>query len=92
MKKILLVTIVLLGAATAVLAQSTSGNIRGQIVDPKQAVVAGANITLRNKATGAERTAVSNADGGYTFASILPGSGPAIKRDPFGHCARSTSR
>ena len=73
MKKILLVTIALLALASATLAQSTSGNIRGQIVDPKGSVVAGASVTLRNKATGAERTAVSNADGNYAFPIVQPG-------------------
>ena len=73
MKKNLLLAFFLLSLVAGSFAQSTSGNIRGQIVDPQGAVVAGASITLRNKATGAERTAISNADGGYTFASILPG-------------------
>ena len=74
MKKIILLAIVLLGMASAALAQSSTGSVSGQIFDPKQAVVANASVSLKNKATGAERTATANGDGSYAFPVVPPGA------------------
>ena len=51
----------------------TSGEINGLVTDPSGAAVAGATVTVTNKATGAIRRAVSNSEGLYAFPSLLPG-------------------
>src|SRR5262245_4275553 len=62
----------LVALATATLAQSTSG-LKGAITDPSGAAVRDATVVARNRATGQERTAQSDALGGYAFSSLAPG-------------------
>jgi hypothetical protein len=70
--KLLLLTVLMLGAAGAARAQST-GTLRGTITDAQGAVTPGVSIVVRNQATGAERTIVSDASGVYVAASLPPG-------------------
>ena len=58
--------------ATPARAQST-GAIQGNIVDAQGAVVPGVTVTVRNVATGVERTTVSDAGGDYLTPSLAPG-------------------
>ena len=58
--------------ATPARAQST-GAIQGNIVDAQGAVVPGVTVTVRNVATGVERTTVSDANGDYLTPSLAPG-------------------
>jgi hypothetical protein len=58
--------------ATPLRAQST-GAIQGNIVDAQGAVVPGVTVTVRNVATGVERTTVSDAGGDYLTPSLAPG-------------------
>ncbi len=51
-----------------------SGAVTGTVLDPTGAVVPNAHLTLRNAATGAQRTAVSSSEGVYQFLSLAPGS------------------
>lgn len=69
-----LASILLLGiiASSLISAQSFVGSVRGLIQDPAGAVIANANVTLRNDATGTSRTTVSNAAGEYVFSQIEP--------------------
>ena len=53
---------------------STSATVLGTVRDPSGGVVAGAQVTLRNTATNATRTENTNAEGGYTFTRVDPGS------------------
>src|SRR5512132_2622906 len=53
-------------------AQST-GAIQGNITDAQGAVVPGATITVRNIATGVERSTVSDMSGDYLVPSLAPG-------------------
>lgn len=59
--------------ATSIHAQSTTGSISGTVADPNGASVVGASITVRNTATGAERTGTSNDRGAFTFNLLTPG-------------------
>jgi len=52
----------------------TSGSISGEVRDEKQAVITAATVTLRNIATNETRTAQTNADGRYHFASVPVGA------------------
>src|SRR4029077_13325823 len=58
--------------ATPARAQST-GAIQRNIVDAQGAVVPGVTVTVRNVATGVERTTVSDAGGDYLTPSLAPG-------------------
>jgi len=52
----------------------TFGEITGVVTDPSGSAVAGANVTVTNKATGASRSVVSNEAGIYSLPSLLPGA------------------
>jgi hypothetical protein len=54
---------------TSVLAQSISA-IQGRVVDSTGAVVVGANIVARQRATGLERVAKTDSDGNYQVAAV----------------------
>ena len=58
--------------ASLAMAQSSS-QLNGNVSDPSGAAVAGANITLTNTATGAQRATTSNASGLYQFLDVPPG-------------------
>ncbi|MPZ20043.1 MAG: hypothetical protein GEV06_19330 [Luteitalea sp.] len=59
----------LLGAATAALAQSDAGGLRVLVVDNTASVLPGADVTVTNSATNVSDTRVTNADG---YASVSP--------------------
>ena len=56
-----------------VMAQATTGELKGTVVDPQGAVVAGATVTAHNDATGIDTTATSNGEGVYYFPRLTPG-------------------
>ena len=55
-------------------AAQTFGEITGIVTDPSGALISGARVAVKNKATGAARSAVSNEAGVYSFPSLPPGS------------------
>jgi hypothetical protein len=59
---------------STVLAQNTTGALRGQVLDPAGAVIVGADVTIMNEATGVTQASVTSSAGTYQFPSILPGS------------------
>lgn len=73
--KILLPVIVLCICVSAAFAQSqsTAADLIGTVVDPGEAVVAGATVTARNPATGLVRTVTANDSGEYQFVALPPG-------------------
>ncbi len=66
----LLLTVVAL-AGTA-LAQTETGSIAGTVLDPANAVVPNAKVTLRNLATGLVQSSETNAAGLYSFSNLRP--------------------
>src|SRR5579871_4368010 len=56
------------------LAQEFRATLQGTVIDPSQAVVPAAHITLKNVETGIENETVSAADGHYLFPFVAPGS------------------
>ncbi len=52
-------------------AQTVTGTMQGTVRDPNEAVIPGANITVRNTETGQERTLTTN-DEGFFIAAYLP--------------------
>src|SRR5580693_8831510 len=61
--------------ANSAFSQSTnSGDIRGTATDPSGALMPGVAVTVTNLDTGATKDLVTNSDGLYDTASILPGN------------------
>lgn len=54
-------------------AQSYRGMIRGTVVDPSDAVIAGAKVTVKGTATGQTRETVTGPDGVYVVAELPAG-------------------
>jgi hypothetical protein len=55
-------------------AQVAGGTISGTIVDSSGGVIPGARVSLKNAATGVDRTVNANSDGFYTAPNLLPGT------------------
>jgi hypothetical protein len=66
--------VLFLSSVNFALAQSTTGSISVTAQDEKQAVIAGANVTVRNVDTGITRTAQTNDEGRYRFVNLPVGS------------------
>jgi hypothetical protein len=71
----LLLTAVLfcVSVPTYLAAQAGSGTLSGTVVDEQGAAVPGANVTATELATGATRTAASNAEGVFRLAGLPAG-------------------
>ncbi len=69
----LLPVVVLLLLASSISAQTYRGTVRGTVYDPNRGVIPAASITLSNKQTNEQRTAISNATGEYIISSLPPG-------------------
>ncbi len=67
------VAVLLLSAASLGIsqAQTTTGEVTGRVVDASEALVSGAEVTVRHEETGLERRVASNAEG-YFAATFLP--------------------
>jgi Carboxypeptidase regulatory-like domain/TonB dependent receptor-like, beta-barrel len=63
----------LLLALVPLRAQVNTGDLSGQVVDPKGLAVAGASVTVKNLATSAARTTTADASGNYSFVGLTPG-------------------
>ncbi|HWR34362.1 MAG TPA: carboxypeptidase regulatory-like domain-containing protein [Clostridia bacterium] len=71
---LVLILACLAGSLTgSAIAQST-GTISGRVIDPQQAVIPGATVTVANPALGIERTVQSNGEGLFSFPSLPVGS------------------
>ncbi len=70
-----------LGAASA---QSATATLSGTVVDDREAVVPGVEVTIVNPATGLKRTTKTNDAGSYFFPALAPGSySVTTQRDGF---------
>ena len=63
----------LLGAPHASRAQDTTGTISGIVTDQSKAVLPGVTVVVTNVETGATRTLVSDARGGFRALNLSPG-------------------
>jgi hypothetical protein len=70
---IALITFVTTAHCAFAQSQSNAADLQGYVRDAQGAVVAGANVTARNKATSLERTATSNDEGFYKIVNLPPG-------------------
>lgn len=69
------VTVALLFLIIAALlpAQEAGGTITGTVSDPAGAAVSGANVGIKNTATGVERATTTSSDGVYVAPNLIPG-------------------
>jgi hypothetical protein len=74
----LFVSFAILGIVQLAAQTTTSGELGGTITDPSGAVVANAQVLLRNSHTGATSTTRTNASGYYKFPYLQPGTYTAI--------------
>jgi hypothetical protein len=63
----------LLVTATSIFAQSDTSSIGGTVTDASGALVPGAQVTIHNNATLADRTIASNENGAFTLTNLAPG-------------------
>src|SRR5688572_17005546 len=61
-------------AAGPALAQQTTGNITGRIVDDQGAAIPGTTVTGRNTETGFVRTSVSDGEGVFRLSALPVGT------------------
>src|SRR5437667_4754890 len=73
-QRLFLVASLLLLAAAPVLAQRTTGTLRGTVTDPTRAVIAGANVSIKGEDTGLTRSTTTNSSGIYAFPDLPVGS------------------
>jgi Carboxypeptidase regulatory-like domain/TonB dependent receptor len=66
-------TALCVNAATAI-AQTTSGEITGRVLDAGGLGVPGASVTARNNGTGLTRSAITDASGDYILTLLPPGN------------------
>ncbi|HLK04440.1 MAG TPA: TonB-dependent receptor [Candidatus Acidoferrum sp.] len=69
----MLLVILILGWAGNSAAQNTA-SLSGTVMDPQGLAVRNAKLTLTSSTTGAERTAMSDDNGRYSFVSLAPGT------------------
>lgn len=71
---VLLASLFVLLLPALMLAQTTvsQGSIQGTVTDPTGAVVAGAKITITNKATGQVVTTTTSSSGAYNSGGLIP--------------------
>src|SRR5260370_11244738 len=69
----LLILLVSLVSVLPIRAQESGGTILGVVTDPSGAAVANANVSIKNVATGVERSVPTNDDGVYVAPNLVPG-------------------
>lgn len=67
---------------TPTLAQGVDATVNGTIKDEAGAVVAGANVTLTDKATGRLTSVTTNPEGFYVFQTVRPGTYLLVAEHP----------
>ena len=63
--------VVITGASWA---QTTSGSMNGTVTDPSGSAVAGVQVQVVNKNTGAQRSVTTSENGSYTIPQLPPGT------------------
>src|SRR5262245_41848913 len=64
---------IVFGCVGPVFPQSSTGSITGTVTDRNHAVVQGATVSVKNTATGLERSTVTNSSGLYRLSGLSPG-------------------
>ncbi len=66
--------LIALAATSNLSAQGITGSITGTVSDPSGAVIAGANVTIRQTSTNEARVVVTSEAGTYTATQLQPGA------------------
>ena len=72
--RIISVVFILLAVGFSALAQTSKGFVVGNVSDPNEAVIAGADVKIINTSTGVTRTTVSGPDGSFRLDAVDPGT------------------
>ena len=70
---LILVVLLCLLTGTAAFGQTTTGRLRGQVLDPSGGAVADAQVTVTNQETGVTVTVKTTSAGTFGLPSVLPG-------------------
>src|SRR5688572_26786580 len=70
----LLMLALLVWTAASALAQNTSGNVSGRVLDQSQAAVPGVAVTASNAATGFNRATITDEEGVYRLTALPVGT------------------
>jgi hypothetical protein len=70
----LTLTVLCFGAPVALAQTGTAGTLTGVVKDPTGANLPGVSVVVKNLATGATRTAISNGDGHWTVPGLSVGT------------------
>jgi hypothetical protein len=70
----LIFSLVSMSSVTAKRLQTQTGSVTGSVKDPNDAVVAGAQVTARNTATGESRNTSTDGKGNFKLEKLLPGN------------------
>ncbi len=72
-KRMLVLVAIALASASMALGQSNLATLTGLVTDTAGGVIPGAEVSVLNTGTGISRDQGTNATGGYTFPSLIPG-------------------
>src|SRR5437764_4640598 len=72
-KLIMAVCSILICCFVALAQQSATASLSGRVVDPNGAVIVGAQITAKNKATDIQRETKTNDQGLFVLTNLVPG-------------------
>jgi len=67
------ILVILFGSTLSVIAQTSKGTVAGVVRDPAGAVVGGANVVVKNEATGETRTTTTKSDGAFRVEAVEAG-------------------
>src|SRR5689334_1983492 len=74
MRRLIVMTLALLGAASASAAQDFRGGITGRITDSSGGRLPGVTVTATNVATNVASTTTTNGEGDYAIPFLNPGT------------------
>jgi hypothetical protein len=69
-----MMAVLLVGLPALAQVDYSTATLKGTVVDPNGAVIAGATVTATNPTTGITRTTKSGGDGSYRIAALPPGT------------------
>src|SRR5260370_24871766 len=71
---LLLILAIAIVSATQARAQVSGATLSGTVTDPSGAAIAGAKVSITNKATSVTRDVTTDSSGFYSAPNLLPGS------------------